>query len=72
MTTPNLQKLKGTATAGYDLSDATVTHVMKLSTTSGATAATLTNDTIGTTAEDGFLSFDVGGTTVKVPYWIDD
>lgn len=72
MANPNLQKLKGNADAAIDLSDATLTVTLKLSDGSGATLGTLTNDTIGTTPEDGFLSIDIAGTTYKVPFWADN
>jgi hypothetical protein len=68
----NIVKYKGTKTDGIDLSSATLTNVMKLSTTSGASATAFTNDTVGTTPEDGFIKIDVGGTTYKIPFWADD
>lgn len=42
----------------------------------GGVNSALTNDTIGTTAEDGYLvvQVDISGTltNVKVPFWLDD
>lgn len=42
----------------------------------GAVNSALSNDTIGTTAEDGYLvvEVDIGGTltAVKVPFWLDN
>lgn len=39
----------------------------------GQVESTLSNDTVGTTAEDGYLHFEKSdGTPIKVPYWIDD
>ncbi len=42
----------------------------------GAVNAALTNDTVGTDAEDGYLvvQVDISGTLteVKVPFWLDD
>jgi len=33
---------------------------------------TLTNDTIGTTSEDGYFVVNIGATSYKVPFWADD
>lgn len=39
----------------------------------GHVESTLDNDTIGTTAEDGYLHLEkADGTVIKVPYWLDD
>lgn len=39
----------------------------------GTTAAALTNDTVGTTVEDGFLNIELAdGTAAKIPYWLDN
>lgn len=39
----------------------------------GQVESALSNDTIGTTAEDGYLHLEkADGTIIKVPYWLDD
>lgn len=39
----------------------------------GQVESALSNDTIGTTAEDGYLHLEkADGTVIKVPYWLDD
>ena len=70
----NLMKLKGQAETliGLDLSDSSITSVLKFSDGNGATVGAFTNDTIGTTTEDGYISIDVGGTVYKIPFWADN
>ena len=39
----------------------------------GHVESALSNDTVGTTAEDGYLHLEKSnGTVFKVPYWLDD
>lgn len=38
----------------------------------GVTIGGLSNDTIGTTAEDGYIAIVVNATTYKIPFWEDD
>lgn len=39
----------------------------------GQVESALSNDTIGTTSEDGYLHLEKSdGTVIKVPYWFDD
>lgn len=68
----NIQKFKGSREVFVDLSEATVTAVFKLADGSGAALGALTNDTVGTTPEDGYLVINIAGTTYKVPFWKDD
>jgi len=70
----NLMKLKGQAETliGLDLSDSSITSVLKLSDGNGATVGAFTNDTIGTTAQDAYITIDIGGTAYKIPAWLDD
>lgn len=37
-----------------------------------AEAGALTNDTIGTTPEDGFINVLIGGVAAKIPFWYDN
>jgi len=65
--------MKGPAvTQAIDLSDLKATYVLKATDGQGVTLGTLTNDTIGTTAEDGYLSINIGGTEYKIPFWADN
>ena len=52
--------------------EGTVTNVLNLGAGAGGTEAAFTNDTIGTTAEDGFITIVVNGSTYKIPFWADD
>ena len=38
----------------------------------GGVESALSNDTIGTTAEDGYIVVEVNGTSYKIPFWADD
>ena len=67
-------KYKTTSAGKTDLIDAsgaTVTNALKLGTSGGAESA-FSNDTIGTTAEDGYITIVFNGTTYKIPFWEDD
>ena len=68
----NIVKYEGVKDAAIDISEATVTYVLKTAATAGATLSAFSNDTIGTTAEDGYLSIDIAGTEYKIPIWADD
>ena len=72
MSKTNIIKYKGTKRDWVDISEASVTNTMALADGSGCTVGTLTNDTIGTTAEDGFITITVDGTTAKIPFWYDN
>ena len=52
--------------------EGTITNVLNLGAGAGGTESAFTNDTIGTTAEDGFITIEVNGTTYKIPFWADD
>jgi hypothetical protein len=49
------------------IDDANTTAILR-----GATVAALTNDTIGTTAEDAYFRVEIAGTVYKCPLWADD
>ena len=62
---------EGTVTNAIKV-DATATNVINLAAGAGGTESAFTNDTIGTTAEDGFITIVVNGSTYKIPFWADD
>ena len=68
----NIVKYKGAKDNGIDLADAEITYTLKLADGEGATVGALSNDTVGTTTEDGYISINIGGTEYKVPFWEDD
>lgn len=79
----NIVKYKGNKDVGIDLTDAEITTgvdfngsgvtvAFEFADTEGAFDEALSNDTIGTTAEDGYIVVSVGGTQYKIPMWLDD
>lgn len=38
----------------------------------GGVESALSNDTVGTTVEDGYIVVEVNGTSYKIPFWADD
>lgn len=65
-------KFDDSRTTILDLSEANGQTVLSLADGQGATVGTLTNDTVGTTAEDAYLSVTIGGQVYKIPAWLDD
>ena len=65
----NIVKYRGTKTDGIDLSDATVTNTLKLSTSSGVTIGSTMTISPETTAESGYITIDVGGTSYQIPIY---
>jgi len=68
----NIVKYKGNKDVAIDLTEATVTGVMALTDGVSATVGALTNDTIGTTPEDAFITITIDGTAYKIPAWLDN
>ncbi len=52
--------------------DVAYQFTVKTTASGGVQLGTFTNDTIGTTAEDGFIVIDVNGTEYKIPFWQDN
>lgn len=65
----NIVKYKGNKTDGIDLSEATVTNTLKLSTTSGVTIGSTMTISPELTPESGFITIDVGGTSYQIPIY---
>ncbi len=65
----NRIKLKGNKTDGIDLSDDTLTNVLALSATAGVTIGATMTVSPETTAESGFLTIDVDGTSYQIPIY---
>lgn len=70
----NSIKLKAAKDDALDISEGTYSNAMKVNADAAGpfVAAAFSNDTIGTTAEDGYLKINVGGTIYKIPAWLDD
>jgi len=60
------------AQANNNAKAATYLFEQDASTVGPAETGTLTNDTIGSTAEDGFINIKMGATAAKIPFWYDD
>lgn len=71
-TKTNAVEIDATVTNAIDISGSTVTNAIKFADGQACSATAFTNDTVGTTPEDGFIKIDVGGTTYKIPFWADD
>lgn len=62
------------AMTNFLYTDMACTSTIEVSATGkgGVTVGTFSNDTIGTTTEDGYFTVKVGATSYKVPFWEDD
>jgi len=69
--TNGVELAEGTVTS-LIRADVTATNVLSLAAGAGGTESAFSNDTIGTTAEDGYITIVVNGTTYKIPFWADD
>lgn len=68
----NRIRLKGNKDTAIDLASGTLTTVVALTDGQAAFDDAFSNDTIGTTVEDGYIQIDLDGTTYKIPFWADD
>lgn len=65
----NIVKYKGTKTDAIDLSGATVTNLLKLSTDSAVTIGATMTISPEAAAESGYITIDVGGTSYQIPIY---